>query len=289
MCRKRFLNRWHKTPGHFTLRLRATVLPVPFKKSRRKSRNIDNPVGQLKDIQNRINVKLLRIIDLPNHVFGGRKGRSVIQNANHHLGRKTLVTIDVKQFFPSISNIDVHFVWFKILGCSPKIASILTKLTTFERRLPQGAPTSTALANLFLLSCDSAIREFCAANGIIYTSWVDDLAFSGKNARDVIYIAAKALRSGGLQISRRKVKVMPSSGRQVLMGVVVNNRPSVTKEYRRATRSGINKLRTGKIYSSYIESYLKTIRGRIAYINQTNPQYASNLNCQLDELMTQRL
>ena len=285
--RREILESMTKTAGAYYAPFESNNSPRPFQKKPfvKKSRDIDNPVSQLKEIQSKINVRLLRSVELPDHVFGGRKGRSVIQNAKHHLGRKVLVTIDVRQFFPSISNTDIYHIWANILGCSRKVASMLTRLTTFERHLPQGAPTSTALANLFLLSCDSPIREFCAANGITYTSWVDDLAFSGKNSRDVIGIAVKSLRRGGLKISRRKVHDMPSSGRQVLMGIIVNKRPGVTREYLQAIRSGIHKFRTNQIQYDLAKSYLRTIRGRIAYINQTNPQRASNLIHHLDELV----
>jgi RNA-directed DNA polymerase len=166
------------TAGSYHAPFESTNSPRPFQRKPfiEKSRNIDNPTDILKKVQGLINVKLLRQLGLPNRVFGGRKGHSVIQNAKKHLGSKVLVTIDVKQFFPSISNVEIYSVWAHMLGCSPKVAGLLTRLTTFERRLPQGAPTSTALANLVLLSCDSAIRGFCGANGITYTSWVDDLA-----------------------------------------------------------------------------------------------------------------
>lgn len=267
----------------------STNSPRPFQRKPfiQKSRCIDNPTDILKKVQSLINVKLLRKVDLPDHVFGGRKGCSVIQNAKEHVGSKVLVTIDVKQFFPSINNLEVYSVWVHMLGCSPRVAALLTRLTTFERRLPQGAPTSTALANLVLLSCDASIRTFCAERGIRYTSWVDDLAFSGKNARAVIRIAAEALRQRRLRISRGKVKIMSAGNRQVLMGLVVNKRLGVTKEYRQATRSAIHKLRTGHISPDEIPAYLRSIRGKIAYIDQTNSCQAAKLRNELDKTIKQ--
>lgn len=262
--------------------------PRPFQRRPfvKKSRNIDNPASLLKEIQRKINQKLLGPIELPDHVCGGRKGRSVIKTAKYHLAQKVLVTIDIRKFFPSINNSDVYHIWSNILGCGRKVSSILTRLTTIERRLPQGAPTSTALANIFLLSFDVHIRKYCGEKGIIYRTWIDDLIFSGKNARKVIPVVAEAVRQGGLKISRPKVKIMPSHGRQVMMGTVVNKQTGATKEYRQATRSGIHKLRTNQVPRRKIESYVRSIRGRIEYINQSNPLQALRLRVELDSLIT---
>jgi hypothetical protein len=69
------------------------------------------------------------------------------------------------------------------------------------------------------------------------------------------------------------------------MGIVVNKQPGVSKEYLRATRSGIHKLRTKQIRPDLIESYIRSIRGRIAYVNQTNPSRAANFRAELNKLL----
>lgn len=258
----------------------------PFSKLQRlqKTRPIDNPVGVVKHIQNQIYRQLLRPIVLPDYIFGGIKGKSVLSNAKRHLRSEVLVTIDIKSFFPSVSNRDVYRIWSQMLECGTEVSKILTKLTTFQRRLPQGAPTSTALANLVVLSLDAPIREFCAANGVCYTCWVDDLAFSGTRAREVIIIAAKALGNAGLKLSRRKVKIMPAHSRQILMGIVVNKQIGVTKAFQRATRSGIHKLKSGLVPSELNDKYTRSIRGRIAYARQINLKRAEQLGIQLSSI-----
>ena len=184
--------------------------PKPFAKviAPPKPRPIDNPSAELKSVQRLINRRLLGKVLCPGYLLGGMMGRSVVENAQLHLGQRVLVTLDIRSFFPSITNRHVYRVWQEVLGCSPKISSLLTRLTTFERHLPQGAPTSTALANLVLYSVDKPIREFCRAKSIVYSTWVDDLAFSGDDARAVIQVAVDALRIHGFAISHKKLQVM---------------------------------------------------------------------------------
>ena len=125
--------------------------PRPFERFyARKLRPIDNPLQDLKWIQQRIYRRLLKPMCFPSHILGAIPKRSVMDNAEHHLTAALLVTLDVRQCFPSITNIHIYRVWSNFLGCSPPVAAMLTRLTTFGRHLPQGAPTSPLLANLFI-------------------------------------------------------------------------------------------------------------------------------------------
>jgi RNA-directed DNA polymerase len=139
-----------------------------------KRRWIDNPVGPLKAIQARIEDRILNRIILPEHLLGGVAGKSITDNSGHHLDARYLVTIDIKNFFPSITSRQVRSVWRETLNCSPQVAYLLTGLTTCCDRLPQGAPTSTMLANLVLSSFDEEIPTACDLRAVSYSSWVDD-------------------------------------------------------------------------------------------------------------------
>jgi hypothetical protein len=45
----------------------------------------------------------LKRLILPEHLLGGVRGKSIIDNVNLHEKARCLVTIDIKNFFPSIS------------------------------------------------------------------------------------------------------------------------------------------------------------------------------------------
>src|SRR5579864_649141 len=168
----------------------------PFQKKFKTSnpRLIDNPVEPLRTIQKRIQTRLLANINLPYYLCGGVKGRTLLDNVTMHLDAPIIVTVDIKNFFPSIDNRMVYQVWKDLLGCSAEVAALLTRLTTRTHYLPQGSSTSTMLANLVLYSCDKPIREVCNRYGVSYSTWVDDLAFSGRHARSVLPIVITTLR-----------------------------------------------------------------------------------------------
>lgn len=246
----------------------------PFaKKPPKKPRPIDNPTGKLKKIQERINKALLEPILLPEHVFGAVKHRSILGNAQRHQGAPVLVTLDVRQCFPSITNAHVYSVWAKVLGCSPQVASLLTKLTTFKRHLPQGAPTSPALANLFIWSVDAPIRDKCTELGVEYSTWIDDLAFSGDNARAIIQIAVEVLHVSGLRLSHKKTVIMGSGQSKTLTGTRLGHRSlRAPKKICDRARAGIHKLECGLVEAPAMERYCRALSALIMHIQRICPK-----------------
>jgi Reverse transcriptase (RNA-dependent DNA polymerase) len=261
-----------------------------FQRRQPKSRLIDNPSQQLKKIQDRIHRQLLRPICFPPHIFGAVPKRSVLDNAEHHMGASLLVTIDVRKCFPSITNKQVYHVWRNVLGCSPPVAALLTRLTTFQRRLPQGAPTSPLIANLFIWSIDAPIREACAARGLIYSTFIDDLAFSGARAREMIQIAASVLAEHALRISHKKIKIMGPQEIKLLTGTRLGKlQARASKDKISRVRSGIHKLKIGLVPKEERQVYVDSLIGQLRYIEQLSSRdglkCAGELTkCKIDEM-----
>jgi hypothetical protein len=233
-------------------------------------------------VQSLITERLLKPLELPYHICGGITGKSVLDNVAQHKGSKVLLKIDIARFFPSISNKHVYTVWRELLGCSPRISSLLTKLTTFERHLPQGAPSSTMLANLVLYSSDGPIRFECERLKIRYSTWVDDLAFSSENPRSVVNLVVSSLRKNGFRISRKKLEIMGPGSRKILNGVMLGRQLSVPPDRLARIRSGIHKLRQGRIQGVDVARYVQSLRGSIAQIASVNPIKAKALQQELD-------
>jgi RNA-directed DNA polymerase len=259
----------------------------PFRKNvvPPKTRRIDNPSKELKTIQRRIYDRLLKPLDLPAYILGGVPGKRTVDNARLHLGAKVLIRVDIAHFFPSVTNHQVYEVWRDLLGCSSRIARLLTRLTTFERRLPQGAPTSTLLANLVLLMMDEPIRSECESFGIRYSSWVDDLAFSSDNPRGILNTVIATLQKSGFTISRRKLAIMGPREPKILNGVLLGNSPGIPRERISCIRSGIHKLRTRQVTASDVDNYVMSLRGSIAHVRSIAPQKAQKLSRLLDVVL----
>jgi len=259
----------------------------PFQKKFKppKKRPISNPHIDLKRIQKLIHKRLLKTLNLPYYLCGGVKGRTILDNVLCHLGALMLVTVDIKNFFPSISNLQVYQVWNKILDCSPQISGLLTRLTTFERRLPQGAPTSTLLANLVLHSVDAPIRSECQRSSVTYTSWVDDLAFSGPNSTGILEVVIPTLHKSGFRISRKKIKIMGAGDRKTLTGILLGRFPNVVRERLSQIRSGIHKIGVNQVQPEEMNSYVGALRSRIAQVATIYPRRADKLRLELEELV----
>lgn len=207
-------------------RLYAPFTAKQVKNGKHKSRDIDNPLEPLKSVQRLIKKRLLDNVPMPHYMNGGVRNRSTQQNARNHIRQPELVTIDIKKFFPHVTNAQVAAVWRKVFGASKEVAWILTKLTTLQGHLPQGSPASTALANLVIAPVADEIFKKCTERGLCFSIYVDDIAISGRGAHHQISEVARALSRYGFPISRKKVQVMRAGVRQSVTGHVVNRRLS---------------------------------------------------------------
>lgn len=235
-------------------------------RGRGKWRHIDNPTGELKTIQGRIYQRILLPVQLPETITGGVRGRSVRDHAAPHVGQPALVTIDLRACFPSIDHRAVHRV-YRGLGCSPTIARTLTQLTTFQGCLPQGAPTSPALANLVLLDLHVELQQIARERGLVLTQYVDDIAMSGAGAQDAIEPVIQAIMRHGHSVSRRKVEVAHAGLQQRVTGTVVNEIQSVDRKYREELYVRIHELACA---ADPLDADLKAVRSKIAHVENVN-------------------
>jgi RNA-directed DNA polymerase len=273
--------------------LKADRLYAPFPKAERirpfqkkfklrRKRLIDNPIEPLRTIQKRIQTRLLSSVDLPFYLCGGVKGRTIVDNVTIHLGAPVIATVDIRNFFPSIHNRMVYKIWADLLGCSAEVASLLTRLTTRMHYLPQGSSTSTMLANLVLFSVGRPILEACEHAGVRYSTWVDDLAFSGANARDVLPTVIRTLTDAGFEVSRRKICIMGGGTRKILNGILLGAVPTLLPERIKQLRSGIHKLSTGEVPGVVRKRYISQLGASIAQAGCINPAKALRLQEEFD-------
>ncbi|HEX8548056.1 MAG TPA: reverse transcriptase family protein [Cytophagaceae bacterium] len=199
-----------------------TGLAKRYKDGSVKRRILNPPFNSLKNIQSKIKNKILSKIPLPENIHGAVKKKSNITNAKYHQGNKYIFTTDLVDFFPSITIKDVNSI-FSGLGYSCLMARFLSLLTTYKKRVPQGAPTSSHLANLAFLNIDKTIIDFCYKKGIKYTRYVDDLTFSAPfDFKDDILSIIKIIKcpSHNFKINYRKTNY---KGNQIITGIQLSN------------------------------------------------------------------
>lgn len=248
---------------------------------KQKNRRIDKPISELKVIQKLILRKILYSIPLPPTMFGGVPGCSTKQNAEYHIGQPKVVTLDLRDFFPKTNDKKV-FAIYKKYKCSDEIASLLTKLTTFQYRLPQGAPTSSMLANLVLLPLHNEIQTITTKLGLKFTIYVDDITISGVNAENAISIVIDLIHKHGYGVKRPKIYCMPANKQQIVTGLIVNRKVAVPKNKRQEIIREILKLRD---MSEVSNQSIQALLGSISYIKSISPKTGSSLESLAKKLL----
>ncbi|WP_251389035.1 reverse transcriptase family protein [Mediterraneibacter agrestimuris] len=239
-----------------------------------------------------------------------KKKTSVLYNARPHVGAKQIVKLDIKDFFENISYSLAYQHAFPATHFPPPIRRILTELCCFRDYLPQGAPTSPAISNLVMKPFDEYMGEWCKERDVCYSRYCDDLTFSGEkmNAKELIGKVRGFLHAYGFELNNKKTRILKQNVRQSVTGIVVNEKPQVSREYRRNLRQELYYCRkfgveshlrrkyaecdgrvdcTGKRNENkefdetknseqeiFCQKYLQKLLGKISYVCLVNPEDA---------------
>jgi RNA-directed DNA polymerase len=267
-------------------------------------RLIESPKRTLKQAQRRILREILDKVPPHDAAHGFSAGRSILTNARPHVKQAVLVKFDLANFYPSVTFARVTAI-FRSLGYSREAAIWLARLTTsalpanmpflkeepsavlpyLKWHLPQGAPTSPALANLSAYSLDVRLSGLARSFGATYTRYADDLTFSGPqrfgtSLRDFIPLVSQVVRQGRFRLNGSKRKVLRSTGKLVVTGVVVNEKLNVSRrEFDQLKAVLTNCARRGASTQNRSEHphFAAHLRGRIAQVTQLNPARGARL------------
>ena len=251
-----------------------------------QARMIRNPRDALKRIQRLIKDRVFMDGVFGPEVHGGVLGCSPKTNAKQHAGARVLVTVDIKQFFDNVGH-KVVFRTLRDFGYGTEVAGLLTKLTTRNGLLPQGAPTSVAVANLVLARAfDGPTAAQARLTGTTFTRYIDDIGLSGDNPAVLIGEIARRLSSLGLSIHRgKKLQIRLRSVRQSITGLNVNSgRPTVPREHRDRVRAAIHSFAPIADPDQRAKA-LRSINGRIAHVQQFQLGSAKRLTRQLSQVL----
>ncbi len=281
-------------------------------------RLIESPKPRLKAIQRRLLATILHAIPPHDAAHGFRPGRSIRTFAEPHVGRSVVLKMDLRDFFVTVTSARVAAL-FRTAGYPDPVARLLTGLVTHaapgsvwsdpaapalgpdawrirrrysEPHLPQGAPTSPALANLAAYRLDARLVALARSAGATYTRYADDLAFSGGSdfartlARFPSHVGAVALEEGFL-INPRKTRLMRRGVRQRVAGVVVNARPNITRhEFDRLKATLHNCLTHGPASQNRHAhaEFRAHLLGRIAHVASLHPDRGTRLRALFERI-----
>jgi len=230
------------------------------------------PQGRLRQIQDKVKERVLRHAVFPEYLHGGIKRKSTYTNVSKHVGKDAVLALDVKGFFPSIRPARVMGV-FERLGYVDQAARILTRLTTYKHQLPQGPPTSPAIANLCIPRADARLSGLARAQGFDHSRFVDDMSLSGsKRLTKFRRLAGRIIEEEGFTVKQGpKGKIMLQHESQSVTGLGLNFKLNVPRQKRQEIlRDTVRSLTSGLPLD-------EKVRGRLGWVNSTNPRAGSRL------------
>jgi hypothetical protein len=281
-------------------------------------RLVEAPKPRLKALQRRILHEILDRVPPHEAAHGFRPGRSVLSHARVHTGQAVVLRMDLEDFFVSVPAARVYGV-FRTVGYPEEVSRVLTGLCTSRaptaempppkagatvaelsalyrtrqryraRHLPQGAPTSPAIANLCAHGLDVRLSAAARAAGARYTRYADDLVFSGDEAfgrmgsRFPVLVGAIALEEG-FHVQHRKTRLMRRCQRQEVTGVVVNAHPAVRRaDFDRLRAVLHNCVRFGPVGQNRDDhdDFRAYLEGAVAWVGQVQPERGAKLQALL--------
>jgi RNA-directed DNA polymerase len=286
-------------------------------------RLLEIPKSRLRAVQRRILHELIDYIPPHEGAHGFRARHSCLTGAEPHVGQQVVIRIDLEDFFVSVSALRIAAL-FRTLGYPDGAARVLTGLCTnqvpsrvldwkdpakyaFEQphldwhsrkrlqspHLPQGAPTSPALANLCAFNLDLRLQAAAESLDARYTRYADDLVFSGgrqfeRAAQRFVSLVGTIALEEGFAINFRKTRVMNRATRQNVNGIVVNEKTNVSRAQRDELKAVLhNCARHGPASQNRAgrADFRAHLAGRIAHVKMISPVQGQRLETLFERIV----
>ncbi|NTJ65886.1 hypothetical protein G6M50_16490 [Agrobacterium rhizogenes] len=260
-------------------------------KGKGKKRTINAPDRRLKMLQRKIADSLNLIYKPRRPVHGFVVDRSVKSNALSHLNSKFVLNLDLKDFFPSITENRVSGL-LSALGIDARVSEILARICCNGSCLPQGAPSSPVISNMICFKLDKELQAIAKGARCIYTRYADDITFSSYQPLTLLFEGAvppagsispgllsmqlrEAFQNNGFTINGEKTHYADRHSRRTVTGLKINEILNVDRKYVRNIRAALYTIETSGAEAaqkrlaekfnrrSTIASHL---RGRIAWV-----------------------
>ena len=271
-------------------------------------RLISAPMPRLKQAQYWILNNILNKIPVHNAVHGFRSDRSILTNAQPHVGADVVINFDLEDFFPSVSYKRVKGL-FRSFGYSEAAATILGLICTEaeleqleldgktyyvalgERYLPQGSPASPAITNIMCRRLDERLTRMGKQWEFVYTRYADDLTFSTKANHpricNILKNTDSIVQHEGFEINQKKTRVLRNSSQQEVTGIVVNEKLNVDRKTLKRFRATLHQIEvngTDNISWGNGEDLMASIRGFANFVAMVNPTKGAKFIAQIQRI-----
>lgn len=220
-----------------------------------KSRIISAPDNRLKMLQQKVARSLSKLYNPRNPVHGFVPDRSVRTNAESHLRRRFILNVDIKNFFPTITEARVKGL-LESIGIVTDVAETIARICTNNGCLPQGAPSSPVISNMICFRLDRSLLNFSKEHRLIYTRYADDVTLSSFQPPTALFEGDRPdpgrlpteklsdelriiFRNNGFELNPDKIHYADKKSRRVVTGIKVNEGLNVDRRYVRNVRSAL--------------------------------------------------
>jgi len=275
-------------------------------------RIIHAPQKGLKMLQESLKIALECIMELNPAATGFVRGKSTVDNAIVHLGRKYIFNIDLKDFFPGIDQARIwkrlQFPPFNLNETSGRLvlANVIAGLCCVKietdreekdgslRRaircvLPQGAPTSPVISNIICQRLDFYLLAVAKRFNLQYTRYADDITFSGNY--DIFekglpfYIELeRIIKKENFRINTKKTRLQKQGYRQEVTGIIVNEKLNVPKRYIKQLRMWLYYWERYGYEKAKLYFLPKYVADKSHILNGTIPDFSAVIRGKLDYL-----
>lgn len=248
----------------------------------KNGREIQEPLGVLKAVHNRIREYLSRL-EYPNYLFSGVKKRSAVKNARFHVANDYALIIDIKSFYRSCNIKYVYRFFCRTLKMSADTARILSEIVCYKDFIPTGSPSSQLVSFWSNSNIFNRINKLCKDYKIIFSLYVDDMTFSSRFPipRNFHIKINNILNEVSLCIKKNKTRYYHKNHAKKITGCIITRKNRL--EVPNKIKKKIITLLEGNNSSSDIENKkeIVSLLGLINHAQQIEPSIFENTKVQI--------
>lgn len=244
-------------------------------------RTIKAPNESLKDAQQQFLTMVQKDMRwLPHNCAHGfvkhRNCKTALEVHQKHKSRWFL-KIDIHDFFGSTTVEMVREALdtvYPFCAFSNYVKDSIALLTTSDRVVPQGAPTSPFICNAVMVKYDYKIQKYCHENNLIYTRYADDILISSRCKWDYTQTLEKIKTIlSPYTLSEHKIRFGSFNGRNWNLGIMFNNKYELTvgHEKKHILKCAVHNYLTKPEIRETENWY--ALMGKLSYASYIEPNY----------------
>lgn len=263
-------------------------------------RNLIEPREDLKilqkDVLNFIQYDLRIQVHHSAHAFV--KSKDAYTNAYQHKDSNCFITLDIKNFFPSINEAILKNELNRnaiIYALNYRVANFIDEvvwLATYEDVLPQGSPLSPFLSNIVMHIFDYTV-SYQMSLGLLprykYTRYADDMCFSAKKFSHIgtfinsLKELLNQIYGQAIKINEEKTKLLTKNNKCYITGVKINkdNNATYGHENKKKLKLQLFNIFQGLKFETVTKEEVQEVLGRFSYMSRIEPDYAKYLERKL--------